>query len=80
MKRSELIAALQEIEPTDVDFDVYVASDEEGNRVTRLAAVQLEYYERDMSSTLYTIDLVADEDVGSEYDEEDVDEAIVLWP
>lgn len=75
MKVHELITLLQDLPE---DHEVYVSSDEEGNTITRLAVADESwgFPERDG----YRLDTVADEDVGTEYDKEDLVQAVVLWP
>lgn len=73
MKKSELIALLNEIEG---DPEVWVSSDEEGNSFDTVGAVQ----EEQMYGEGREAHPVADEDIGVEYDEEDLVRVIVIWP
>lgn len=73
MKKSELIALLNEIEG---DPEVWVSSDEEGNSFDTVGAVQ----EEKMYGEGREAYPVADEDIGVEYEEEDLVRVIVIWP
>ena len=74
MKKSALIKILEEIEG---DPTVYIGNDGSGEG-TKLWSAQVDPV-IPQDENAYRVDVLAPEDVGTEYDEEDVSYVVVLW-
>jgi hypothetical protein len=72
MKAADLIKRLETLAP---DTEVYIASDEEWNSIREVYAVDYGWLMDDG----YEVHGVADEDVGSEYDESELTRGATLW-
>lgn len=78
MKKSEVIAKLEAIPG---DPEVWVSSDEEGNSFDTVGWVQEEkMFGIKQGYDRYDTSPVAKEDIGTEYDEDDLVTVVMIWP
>lgn len=61
------------------DLVVLVAADEEGNSFKNVGAAQTDYA-LEFDDDTYEFDIVAEDDIGSEYDKDEVMKVFVIWP
>lgn len=75
MKISEAVRKLMDIHEAEGDIEIILSSDEEGNHHRDLYGVQVDWVLEE-DDEMYP---VADEDVNTEYPEEDLTRRVVLW-